>query len=246
MQSVLRSRTLRTVLILAVASACMGLATSSAIGDSQSRFAPAKKRPAKKKQAFLYACAHRKTGRLRLVRKPRSCRKTERKVSWPVNAPARGVRGAVGRRGPAGAQGEPGPAGTPARTILTARANAYVGALSPAYAAVTGIMDVTANEALAETLAPAAPFTAGNLAVRLTQAPGAGTAVTVRLRANGADTGLACTVANLATSCKNTSTTATIPAGSAIALQVSSTGVIATISLLVGVEAIAGEELASK
>lgn len=71
MQTVLRSRTLRTVLILAAASVCMALGSNSAIGSSETRLTPGVKPPAKK-AAFPYACGHRQTGALRLVRKPRS------------------------------------------------------------------------------------------------------------------------------------------------------------------------------
>ena len=86
MQTVFRSRTLRTVLILASVSACMALGSTSAVGQDRTRLAPTAKRPVKKKPAtFLYACAQRKTGTLRLVRKPRSCRKTERGVSWRID-----------------------------------------------------------------------------------------------------------------------------------------------------------------
>jgi hypothetical protein len=250
MQTLVRSRTLRTALILAAASACMALGSRSATGQSQTRLTPSAKRPAKK-AAFLHACAQRKTGRLRLAPKPRSCRKSERAISWRVSGPkpARGVKGAVGApgptgaqgqpgpQGPAGAEGAPGPAGAGAPTILTARANAYIGALTPAYAAVSGITDVTASEAQAETLAPAKPFTAGNLAVRLTAPPGVGNSITVTLRANGTDSPLACTIADLATNCTNTATPATVPASSTIALRISSTGVVAATSLLIGFEA---------
>jgi hypothetical protein len=72
MQTVLRSRTLRTVLILAGASVCMALGSNSAIGSSETRLTPGVKPPAKKEAAFLHACGHRKTGTLRLVRRPRS------------------------------------------------------------------------------------------------------------------------------------------------------------------------------
>lgn len=264
MQTVFRSRTLRTVLILVSVSACMALGSTSAVGQGWTRLTPAAKRPVKKQPAtFLYACAQRKTGSLRLVRKPRSCRKTERGVSWRIDRSrgARGVKGAVGPRGlagptgpdgapgpqghagpegaagPAGPQGTPGSSGADAPTVFTARANGYLGALTPVYAAVSGITDVTATEALVETLAPANAFTAENMSVRLTTAPGAGNSVTVTLRANGADTALACTIADLATSCTNTANAATVAAASTIALQVSSTGLVPSTSLLIGLEA---------
>lgn len=261
MHTLLRSRTLRTALIFASVSVCLALASGSAIGQTWTQYTPTAKRPVKKKPAaLLHACTQRKTGALRLVRKPRGCRKTERVVSWRVKAQkgVRGVKGGAGARGPAGMAGPAGPAGPAgetgqrgsdgpqgpagpqgpgAATILTARANAYVGVLTPAYAAVTGITTVTATEAQVETLAPATPFTAKDLSVRVPAAPGAGNSLTVTLRANGVSTVLACTISGLATSCSDDANAAAVGANSTIALQISSTGVVASTSLLVGFKA---------
>lgn len=67
MQTLLRSRTLRTALILAATSACLALASGSAIGQTRTQLTPAAKRPLKKRPALLYPCAQRKAGTLRLV-----------------------------------------------------------------------------------------------------------------------------------------------------------------------------------
>ena len=52
----------------------------------------------------IHACAARKDGRLRLVARPRDCRRQERPVAW-------NVRGPHGEPGPAGRPGDPGPRG---------------------------------------------------------------------------------------------------------------------------------------
>jgi hypothetical protein len=173
------------------------------------------------------ACARTTTGNLRLPRRPR-CRRGERPVSW-------GLIGPRGPQGPKGEVGAAGPAGAGHPSIFSAQAAAYAGALSPAFAAVTGITQVTSTESQAQTLAPAANFNAHNLSVRTSMAPGAGNSVTITLRANGADTGVSCTISETATTCSSTAT-ALVGAGSALALKISSSPATPAMSLLVGFE----------
>jgi len=60
------------------------------------------------------ACAHKKTGALRL-KTGKKCKSTERPVSWPSShaAPLAGEQGPAGTQGVAGQQGPTGVAGTP-------------------------------------------------------------------------------------------------------------------------------------
>jgi lamin tail-like protein len=55
----------------------------------------------------IHACRMLKSGKVRVVADPDSCKRRERKLSWS----RRGPRGDSGPAGAAGAQGEPGPAG---------------------------------------------------------------------------------------------------------------------------------------
>ncbi|MGH2920656.1 MAG: hypothetical protein ACRDKU_01115 [Gaiellaceae bacterium] len=207
-----------------VAALCTGLSLPAA-----GAVAPKKKERA---PASIKACASAKTGALR-IRKKRGCRKGERPLVWSVRGP-RGPKGPRGLRGTQGGGGDSGANGPASAVIFTARATAYSSAVNPGYASVTGATQVTATESQAETLAPAAGFAASNLAVRVASAPGAGSSLTVTLRANGADTPLTCTIAAADTTCSNTSVSAAIPAGSTLSIQVSSTGAILTTTLLVG------------
>jgi lamin tail-like protein len=61
----------------------------------------------------IHACRMLKSGKLRVVADPDSCKQKERKLSWSVRGPKgdTGPAGAAGAQGPAGAQGERGPAG---------------------------------------------------------------------------------------------------------------------------------------
>ena len=206
MPHLLGSRTF-TLLALGVAFAALALPAASALDTAKS----------------VRACAHARTGNLRLARK--ACRRGERTVTWAVRGP----------QGPQGATGPQGPAGASHVAIFSAQATSFVGALSPAFAGVTGITPVTAAESAAQTLAPAADFTARNLSVRTSMAPGLGNTVTVTLRDDGADTALACTVSGAATTCTSPAT-ALVGAGSALALKVSSTPAAPAMSLLVGFE----------
>ena len=87
-----------------------------------------------------------------------------------------------------------------------------------------------------QTLSPARAITAASLAVRTTVAPGAGNSITVTLRDDGADTALACTIADTATSCSNVAANPAIGAGSALSLAVTATLGVPTTALLVGLE----------
>jgi len=184
-------------------------------------------KPKKKRPTAIKACADKATGRIRLSRKGRRCRKGERALTW-------NARGPRGPRGPKGAPGKPESGVGASGSIFTARAGNYVAAMNPGYASVTGPTVVTATESLAQTLAPTVPFVAANLSARSTAAPGAGNTVTVTLRDEGANTPLSCTIVGASTSCTNTDASAAVPASSALSLAVTSTGNVPTLSLLVG------------
>ena len=74
--------------------------------------------------SVLFACAKKKGGALRTVKKARRCKRGERKISWNVGGQA-GPGGSTGSPGPPGAAGAPGaggasgPAGATGATGLT-------------------------------------------------------------------------------------------------------------------------------
>jgi hypothetical protein len=201
--------------------------------------------PKKKKQPVpaIKACANKKTGTLRL-RTKRTCRRGERALVWSIRGPRglrgpRGVQGSPGSGSPGspggpGDPGDPGSDGSGTTAILTARATAYSSALNPGYASVTGSTQVAASDASVETLAPATGFAASDLAVRASTALLPGSSITVTLRANGADTPLACTIEAGSVGCTNTAATATVPGSVPVSLQITSTGGIVSTNLLVG------------
>jgi len=214
-----------TLLSLTAVFAALALPSASALNKTAS--------PTTK---FVRACAQVKTGNLRLPRKPR-CRRGERPVKWSLAGPRgpQGPKGNTGNTGIQGPKGDTGDAGASHPAIFSAQATAYMGVLSPAFAAVSGIAQVTSTESQAQTLAPAANFSADNLSVRTSTAPGTGNSVTVTLRDDGADTAVACTVSGSATTCTSAAT-ALVGAGSALALKISSTPATPAMSLLVGLE----------
>jgi hypothetical protein len=120
--------------------------------------------------------------------------------------------------------------------VFSARLNGYSGLISPAFGSAVGASSVDASEDAVETLAPARDLFARNLAVQTTSAPGTGNTLTVTLRVDGADTALACTLADLATSCSNVAADVSLPAGSTVSLEVSSTPTVLSTSVLVGFE----------
>jgi hypothetical protein len=81
----------------------------------------------------------------------------------------------------------------------------------------------TSSEASSQVLTPLVPMTASNLAVELSASPGATRTFTFRV--DGAPTALSCSVTGLDPFCSDTSSVVNIPAGSAIALESSSTGI---------------------
>ena len=58
----------------------------------------------------LYACAKKKGGALRTIKKAKRCKRGERKISWSVGGPS-GPSGSAGAAGPAGAPGAAGGVG---------------------------------------------------------------------------------------------------------------------------------------
>ena len=68
--------------------------------------------------SVVYACAKKKGGALRTVKKSQRCKRRERKISWNVGGQAGpgGSQGAAGSPGPPGAAGSPGSPGSPGAT----------------------------------------------------------------------------------------------------------------------------------
>jgi hypothetical protein len=203
--------------------------------------------PRAKAARVLVLCAKKQTGQLRLVRKARSCRKSERVVRWGSRGPA-GTRGrdgrdgrdgvgATGPAGPPGASGAAGAAGVGGLGLLTARLTGYSGLTSPAFGAPSGETAVSANEDLVETLSPARDVVISRLAVQTTSAPGTGNTVTVTLRDDGSDTSVSCTVIDAATSCTNTGSSAVVSAGSTLSFGVTASPGVLSASVLIGAEA---------
>ena len=58
----------------------------------------------------ITACAHKTTGKMRLLKPGKKCKKTETTVTWNVTGPT-GAQGAPGPTGATGPQGPTGPAG---------------------------------------------------------------------------------------------------------------------------------------
>jgi hypothetical protein len=104
------------------------------------------------------------------------------------------------------------------------------------FAAPTGISDASPNEAQT-TLSPNVALTATNFCVRLEGAPGTGNSLTFRLRANGADTALVCTLAGSATSTNSGAASAALPAGAVLSIRIEATGAPNAGSALFGWEA---------
>ncbi len=74
----------------------------------------------------IHACRMLKSGKLRVVADPDSCRPKERKISWNIRGPKgdagpAGVAGSQGPPGERGATGEPGPQGLQAQPARRAR-----------------------------------------------------------------------------------------------------------------------------
>ena len=65
--------------------------------------------------SVVFACAKKKGGALRTVKKSQRCKRGERKISWNVGGKAGlgGSQGVIGSPGPPGAAGAPGATGSP-------------------------------------------------------------------------------------------------------------------------------------
>jgi len=136
-----------------------------------------------------------------------------------------GPRGATGPVGPAGPTGSTGPTGPAAASTLVSRTIGVPGETkgSPAqshYGPASGIAPAQAVVGVTDELSPATTIVAGNLAVLVTSAPGAGNSQTVGLFVNGALTALQCTVSGTATTCQDTSDSVTVLPGMPMSLQV--------------------------
>jgi hypothetical protein len=219
------ARRLLAFLLFPAACAALAIPAVSAVAPKKKRVAPT-----------IKACANKQSGALAL-RKGRTCRKGWRAVVWSVRGP-RGRKGARGLAGPRGPEGTGGGNASDRGSIFTARGTLFSSGVSPGYASVSGITEVTRAEAQVQTLAPTTGFTARNLAVSVSTIPETGSTISVTLRNNGAGTALGCTITGPATSCSNTVSSAEISPGSAIALEISSTGVVLTTAVMVGFEGV--------
>lgn len=157
-----------------------------------------------------------------------------------------GPAGAAGRDGANGVNGNDGSPDTPAQVlakltqvdgdgsglvadqvdgvdasgmgaVMSSKSTVPQGAGPTTFASVLGVSNVSTFRTPAETGSPNQTVVARDLFVRLTQA--AGGEVTYQLLVDGAVTGLTCTVSG-GTVCNSGSGSATIPAGSLIALQI--------------------------
>jgi hypothetical protein len=128
-----------------------------------------------------------------------------------------GPPGAPGAQGPIGPQGPPGADGTSGSVIAGNYANMGTNRfLIPWDPSDVG---VEANASF-----PMPSGTAGRLVVSLTVAPGAGGSATVTIRKNGASTGLTCTVADLATTCSNTTDAVAFASGDLLSILYTESG----------------------
>ena len=111
----------------------------------------------------LYACAKKKGGALRTVKKTKRCKRGERKVSWSVGGPSgpSGSAGAAGAVGPTGPAGAPGATGASAATpeTLTLLSENWGGFGNPAWtnqpAALTELFGTTTARVKADLTAAA-------------------------------------------------------------------------------------------
>lgn len=111
-----------------------------------------------------------------------------------------GPQGPPGPIGPAGPPGEAGPPGPPG---LNGTSGSAIGGNYANTASNTFLMPwgSTSNATEANANVPLPSGTASKLVVSLTAAPGAGGSATIRIRKNGINTVLTCTVAGTATTC---------------------------------------------
>jgi hypothetical protein len=98
---------------------------------------------------------------------------------------------------------------------------------------VSGIALASATESDVTQLSPASVIVARDLYVKLTAAPGVAAERTFTLRIDGVNTALACTIVGSDTSCTS-GASVSVPAGSELSIRVSSIGLPASASAMLG------------
>jgi hypothetical protein len=138
----------------------------------------------------------------------------------------KGDQGATGAMGPSGAKGNPGSDGAPGQpgTDGSPALSGFVGRINTlpstgdVYGAPSGISTANASEAAVSAVAPHASFTARDLFVQLTNAPGSGSGRSFELMVNGTPT-LNCSVSNTLGSCSDPFNNAAVPADATLSIR---------------------------
>ena len=135
-------------------------------------------------------------------------------VTGPVGFPGlQGPTGLTGEVGPTGSTGNTGPMGDSSTAVLTGH-SALVGGSVEQYFAVSGVSDTSVGTSVqVTTLSPSVPVTANNLAIRLDNAPGNGSARYFFLMDDGEDI-MDCLISNTGTTCSNNTPSPVIQPGS--------------------------------
>jgi hypothetical protein len=123
----------------------------------------------------------------------------------------------AGARGPQGAVGTTGSQGSSAASFQTGRFD--FGVTAGVFAAPTGVTASSSTESDLDTLSPAQPSVARDLAINETTALTGDNTRTYTLRVNGTDTALTCSITSANTICHDTTHTVTIPAGSLLSIR---------------------------
>jgi hypothetical protein len=193
----------------------------------------------------ITACYAKNGGTVRIIDSSKKCARTEKKIAWnqagKVGATgATGARGAAGAAGATGANGQNGTNGTngtngidgangsPAASMLQGHVNTTVTGTGEEFALPSGAEPAAGSGESAHSLVtPNATIVVRDLLVRLDDAasnPAAGVVYVFTLRDDGADTAVTCTMSNSARTCNSGDATATIAAGSQLALRNQQTG----------------------
>ena len=138
-----------------------------------------------------------------------------------------GPQGLPGPPGPVGPQGETGPKGDPGANGTSGSA---IGGNYPNTATNNFLIpwSGTTNATEANANIPLPSGKAGKLVVNLTVAPGTGQSATLRIRRNGVNTALTCTVSGTATTCSDTVDSVTFNDGDLLSVLYSETGAAAS------------------
>lgn len=149
------------------------------------------------------------------------------------SAGAVGTTGATGSQGDAGATGSTGPAGPTGTTGATGISafSTFTGSsgsnLGPATVYLGSGSGTSGSESNVQSLTPSVGMFASNLAVKVDVAPGPGAARFFNFRLDGIDTTLSCQIAELNTTCSDTSDQVPLLAGSLISIRASTSGLAA-------------------